>query len=89
MYGVLDRVEDHELAVILMEETKQEIVIPIAKLPPNSKEGTWFQLEEVDGTFRVLRIDKEKTKQKKERSTDLLAQLRARSKGSSYKKNHE
>lgn len=86
MYGVLDRIEDQDLAVILIEEKKKEIILPLDRLPPNSKEGTWFRMSKEDGTYKVLAIDEEKTKQQEIRSADLLAQLRARSTGSKYKK---
>lgn len=87
MKGYLDRIEDEKHAVILIEENNQEIIIPVIDLPEGSKEKTWLRLKEDNGSYRVIAIDEEKTIQESKRSEDLMAQLRARSKGSKFKKN--
>lgn len=86
MKGFLDRIEDNELAVILIEEINEEIVVPLNELPEGSKENTWFHLEEVDGTFKVISIDDKTTRKETKRSEDLMAQLRVRSRGSKFKR---
>lgn len=86
MKGVLDRFEDNDLAVILIEEMNKELNIPVNNLPPNSKEGTWFQIEERQGEFHIVSIDMEMTNKQAERSADLLEKLRAKSSGSKFKR---
>lgn len=86
MKGYLDRIEDNNLAVILIEEINEEIIIPLDELPEGSTENTWLQLEKTDDSFQVIAIDDEKTEQETETSQDLMAKLRAKSKGSKFKK---
>jgi len=86
MKGMLDRFTDNDLAVILIEEKNQEIIVPVKQLPEGSKENTWFDLKEVNGTIEIVSINDEKTKKEAQKSVDLLTQLRAKSKGSKFKK---
>lgn len=84
--GVLDRIEDQKFAVILIEEIKEQFVVPVHKLPEGSVEGTWFNIDKRDNEFHIIEIDEEATHKEAEKSKDLLAQLRARSSGSQYKR---
>lgn len=86
MKGFLDRIEDNQLAVILMEEINKEIIIPVEELPEGSKENTWLHMEKSNGSYQAVAIDKEKTTKEAQKSKDLLARLRARSKESKFKK---
>lgn len=86
MKGVLDRFEDNNLAVILIEETNQTLNIPTDELPPNSKEGTWFTIEERNGEFHIVSIDTEMTNRQTQKSNDLLKKLRAKSNDSKFKR---
>lgn len=86
MKGFLDRFEDHQLAVVLIEEMNEELIIPIHQLPKGSKENTWFHMKEVNGSFEIIGIDYKKTKEEAKTSKDLIAQLRAKSRGSKFKK---
>ncbi|SDQ19715.1 DUF3006 domain-containing protein [Virgibacillus salinus] len=43
--GVLDRIEDGNQAVILLEELQQELVVPMHTLPPGSTPNTWLQIK--------------------------------------------
>ena len=86
MKGVLDRFEGNK-AVILIEEKKAELIIPIEELPKGSKVNTVFKMEEVDGEYKVISIDLDAEKEVKETTADLLAKLRAKSSGSTFKKN--
>lgn len=83
--GVLDRIEG-ESAVILLEEIGQEFTVPAKELPKSSEEGTHFTVKKCEEGYKILEIDQEGTKEAKETSEDLLAQLRAKSKGSNYRK---
>lgn len=84
--GVLDRIEDG-LAVVLIEEEQKQFTIPVSELPPNSKEGTWFTLKKDCDEYSIVEIDEQTTEQMTEKSMDLLAQLRAKKKGSKFKRN--
>lgn len=86
MKGVLDRFEDNNLAVILIEEINKELNIPANNLPSNSKEGTWFLIEERQGEYHIVSIDAEKTRNQAQKSADLLERLRAKSSGSKFKR---
>lgn len=86
MKGILDRIEDNNQAVILIEEIQETIIVPLEELPENSQENTYFHIEEKDGKYRVLSIDNEATEEAKEKSEDLLAKLRAKSSGSKYRR---
>lgn len=85
MKGVLDRIEN-QLAVILIEDINKEIIIPMKDLPPNSQEGTWFDLEELEGEIKIISIDHDLTQKEAQKSQDLLNQLRTKSKGSKFKR---
>ncbi len=86
MKGILDRFEDTNKAVILMEETKEEVVIPAEQLPEGSSQNTYFNMEKVDDEYQVVSIDEATTQKEAEKSSDLMAKLRAKSKGSKFKK---
>lgn len=84
--GVLDRIEDGDMAVILIENLGEQFEVPVCDLPEGSEEGTWFIVDRCDDAFVVVEIDEETTKKEAHKSEDLLAQLRAKSKGSKYKR---
>ncbi len=86
MRGFLDRVEDGEQAVILIDDIQKALVIPMAELPKGSKEGTYFNIEEKSGQFRVLSIDKRATEREAKKSTIMMEKLRAKQKESKFKR---
>ncbi|MFB4168472.1 DUF3006 family protein [Virgibacillus sp. JSM 102003] len=86
MKGILDRFEDSNKAVILMEETKEEVVIPVEQLPEGSSKNTYFNMKKVDDKYQIVSIDEATTQKEAETSSDLMAKLRAKSKGSKFKK---
>ena len=73
--AVIDRFEDN-LAVLLLKEGQQELVVPRKSLPPGSKEGHWLQVEIENNEVRSAEIDEEETARTKERITEKLARLR-------------
>lgn len=87
MKGVLDRFEDNDQAVILIEEVQKALVIPKKDLPKGSQQGTWFLIEEKNSNYKILSIDHETTRKQKEKSDRLMDKLRARSSGSKFKRN--
>lgn len=54
--GVLDRIEDGDKAVILVEELKRELIIPVRNLPEGSSVNTWFQIGVVGEEFEIVRL---------------------------------
>ncbi|SEP83257.1 Protein of unknown function [Virgibacillus subterraneus] len=86
MRGILDRFEDNNKAVILIEETKEEVVIPVDELPDGSSENTYFNMEKIDDKYQIVSIDEATTQKEAEETSDLMAKLRAKSKGSKFKK---
>ncbi|MGP4105809.1 DUF3006 domain-containing protein [Virgibacillus sp. L01] len=86
MKGILDRFEDTNKAVILMEETKEEVVIPAELLPEGSSENTYFNMEKINDEYQIVSIDEATTQKEAEKSSDLMAKLRAKNKGSKFKK---
>ncbi|WP_096436632.1 DUF3006 domain-containing protein [Alteribacter populi] len=55
--AVLDRIEDGQWAVLLVEEGKKEVLLPVQKMPHNSKEGDWFQVTFVEETVSSVVFD--------------------------------
>jgi hypothetical protein len=86
MKGVLDRFEGNQ-AVILIEVEKAELIVPKEELPEGSKVNTIFKMDKADGEYIIISIDSEAKKEAKETTADLLAKLRAKSSGSTFKKN--
>ena len=57
MKGYLDRIEDNNKAVILIEEKNTEIVLPVHELPTGITESTWLNIKRDKGSFKVISID--------------------------------
>jgi Protein of unknown function (DUF3006) len=85
MKGVYDRKEGNK-AVILIEEEKAELIIPVDELPSGSTINTIFSVEKRNGSYQIIAIDHEAGSEVKEKTSDLLAKLRAKSSGSKFKK---
>jgi len=71
--GVLDRFENPEQAVILLEKEGLEITVPRSKLPPGSTEGTWFNIKRTPSEVNILSIDSQMT----ERECTVSSHLRS------------
>lgn len=84
MKGILDRIEDGDQAVILIEEVQKALIIPLKDLPKGSKENTFFHVKEFKGEYRIMSIDHEATKRKAKKAEDLMEKLRKKSSGSNY-----
>lgn len=74
--GVIDRFENHDQAVILIESLNKEIIVDKSRLPEGSLVHTWVNIELVDGTFVIHSIDNVKTKATTEQNRQLLERLR-------------
>lgn len=87
MKGILDRFEDNNNAIILIEELDEEIIIPVGELPEGSKVNTFFKMEKQCGRLQIVSIDDTTTKHEGQKTSDLMAKLRAKNKGSKFKRN--
>lgn len=85
MKGYLDRIEDGEKAVIIVEEQGFEIILPVRNLPEGSRVNSWFRISEENGDFSFV-LDEEERKRKELLANELTGNLRMRSKGSKYKR---
>ena len=86
MRGILDRFEGDK-AVILIEEKKDELILPKSDLPVGSKVNTVFNVKEKnDGGYTVLSIDSSGTDSAAAKSSSLMDKLRAKSSGSKFRK---
>jgi len=86
MKGVLDRIEDNDMAVILIEEINKELIIPLHELPSGSKENMWFHIEKKGEMFEVISIDSKTTSQEAEKSIDLMKKLQEKREDSKFRK---
>lgn len=85
MKGILDRFEG-EQAVILIEEANDEWIVDKNDLPAGSEKHTIFKLSKENGAYTILDIDVQATEQAREKSSSLMEQLRAKSRGSKFKR---
>ena len=85
MHGFLDRFEGN-MAVILVEEVKEEFTVNKEMLPDGSDVNTYFEIEKKDGNYHIVQIDTTKTTQEKQTTSDLMAKLRAKKTESKFKK---
>lgn len=85
MHGFLDRFEG-KMAVILVEEVKEEFTVNKEMLPDGSDVNTYFEIEKKDGNYHIVQIDTTKTTQEKQTTSDLMAKLRAKKTESKFKK---
>jgi len=86
MKGYFDRIEDNQLAVILVEELNKEFVLPVTELPKGSNPKTWFDLVITQDKITSIIINHEKTESGQEKVDDMLTKLRSSSKGSKFKR---
>lgn len=87
MKAYFDRIEDKKIAVLIMEENKQQVTIPIEDLPPDSKPGTWFHITLENGKITSIVMDEATTIEKQKSTEDLMTMLRNKKNGSKFKKN--
>jgi hypothetical protein len=85
--GYLDRIEDNQFAVILVEEIKKEFVIPVEDLPEGSKKNSYFEMSIENDKISSIKLDEQTTQTEQEKVDDLMTKLRSKSKGSKFKKN--
>jgi hypothetical protein len=75
MKAVIDRFEE-ELAVLILEGSQERVNVSRGALPKKCKEGSWLQVEIVDGQVREAVLDEEETAKARERIAEKLERLR-------------
>jgi hypothetical protein len=85
--GYLDRIEDNQYAVILVEEMKKEFIIPKEYLPQGSKEDSYFEIIIENEKITSIDLAEQTTLSEQEKVDDMMTKLRSKSKGSKFKKN--
>lgn len=86
MKGMLDRIEDGCLAVILIEELQKEIVLPAAWLPEGSEVHSWFDIELDGHQIRSIALDAETAAAKEDQAVALMRRLKAKRGKSRFKR---
>jgi hypothetical protein len=84
--GYLDRIEDNQFAVILVEEMKKEFIIPKKDLPKGSKENSYFEITIENEKITSLKLDEQTTLSEQEQVDEMMTKLRSKSIGSKFKK---
>ncbi|MFC7063710.1 DUF3006 domain-containing protein [Halobacillus seohaensis] len=86
MKAVLDRIEENQYGVLLVEEVGKEFILTKDQLPEGSKTHDWFEvtienneIAKIIPDHKTTAIQKEKVRSKRER-------LKKRSKGSKFKR---
>ena len=73
--AVVDRFEG-ELAVLLLNDGQEQLVVPRKSLPPGTKAGHWLQVEIDNGKMISAVIDEEETARASQRIAEKLDRLR-------------
>ncbi|QKS72552.1 DUF3006 domain-containing protein [Paenalkalicoccus suaedae] len=84
--GVIDRIEDGQHAVILVESEQLQFNVLREDLPAGAEEGTWITFDAVDGVVSNIELDSAKTHEQTERIENKLGRIRKKSSGSKFKR---
>ncbi|WP_026909236.1 DUF3006 family protein [Paucisalibacillus globulus] len=74
--GVVDRIENVEYAIILVEELELEFVVEISDFEAELAKDIWVDLVLVSEKIKGLSIDWKKTKEEKQKVKELIKELR-------------
>lgn len=85
MKGVLDRYEGG-LAVILVEESKEEFTLEKTELPKGSTQGTWYHLIHGENGYAISSIDVAATEEKSSANALLLEKVQQKKKESKFRR---
>lgn len=86
MKGMLDRIEDGRYAVILIDEEKREVILPADCLPEGSEIHSWFDIELDGEEVKSISRNVEAEAAKEQRVDALMEKLRAKKRGSRFKR---
>ncbi|MDC3414999.1 DUF3006 domain-containing protein [Aquibacillus sp. 3ASR75-11] len=88
MKGILDRIEDGEKAVILIEEWNKEVIIPKEQLPCGSQLHSWFDLEMKEDHIISITLNQQTTEREQRKTNRLRNKIKSKKQlGSKYKRN--
>ncbi|MBI4233627.1 MAG: DUF3006 domain-containing protein [Chloroflexi bacterium] len=73
----MDRIEGN-LAVLLVSEAEEEMIVPLAKLPPGIQAGDWLRVERRGGQLLSATLDPEETEARRRRIRGKLDRLLGR-----------
>lgn len=76
--AVVDRIVDGLHAVLLVGESEEERIVPLASLPEGVREGMWLEVRFDGETLVEAEIDHEETERVKKRIAAKLEALRRR-----------
>jgi hypothetical protein len=76
--ALLDRIEDDQLAVLLVGEREREFVVPAARLPAGASVGTWLRVRLEGDELLEATIDAVETERAAGRIRDKMDRLRQR-----------
>lgn len=85
--GIIDRIEDGQYAVILIDRLQKEFVLPVAELPFGSKEGSIISIELSGSSIRVLSIEEDETIKAKVAIDERVDSLKKSSRKSRFSRN--
>lgn len=86
MKAYFDRIEE-DVAVIIIEETKEQFTKPFEELPAGSVPGTWLEVTINHDEIVEMKLDASTTESKQQKTEDLMAKIRGKNKRSKYRKN--
>ena len=75
MKAVIDRFEG-DFAVLIVGEEEHRLNVSRTLLPKQAKEGSWLQLDILDGEPHNITLDDQETENVKQRIAEKLARLR-------------
>ncbi|WP_099363495.1 DUF3006 domain-containing protein [Fredinandcohnia onubensis] len=86
MKGYLDRIEENQHAVIIVDEINKEFIIPISQLPNGSTAGSYLNLIIENETITSITLNENETISQQQKVDDMMSKLRKKSSGSKFKK---
>lgn len=76
--AVVDRIEDGDLAVVLVGDDEVEYIVPRLELPDGTEAGSVLRVVIEEGRLVNARLDDEDTEQTRQRVDDKMRKLRER-----------
>lgn len=73
-----DRITDDHQAVLLIESSQKNIIVPLGSLPKGSEPGHWFLVTIENNQLLAIQHDDVKTKEMTEEIQNRLSRLQAK-----------
>ena len=78
--GYLDRFTDTNDALILVDALQKQFHVPVALLPVDSREGTWFLVDIQEHEIIALQLDIDKTQAIAQEVVERMQRLKTKKK---------